>query len=153
MQPLKLIALDADDLAILSAHVQDAVLKVRDIAYFPGEKRFVVAMNRFAWSGDGSQRQERRRTVLHFERVSTARQRNIRRDAGEAVLNLLAVTFAEGDAPAGTVSLVFSGGGEIQLDVECVEARLADLGAAWKTANQPRHDLSDDAAAARPEGA
>ena len=147
MTPLKLIALDADDIEIISAHVQDAVLKVGDIAYLPKERRFVIAMNRFNWQESRDSSGERRRTVLHFERVEHVRQRNIRRDSRDGVLNLLAVTFEAGSAPAGTVNLIFSGGGAIQLDVECIEARLGDLGSAWETGNRPHHEFSDDAGA------
>lgn len=149
MTPLKLIALDADDLEIISAHVQDAVLKVGDIVYLPNERRLVLAMNRFNWQADKQTSGERRRTVLHFERVESVRQRNIRRDSREAVLNLLAVTFEAGNEPGGTINLVFSGGGAIRLDVECIEARLGDLGAAWETSSRPHHEVSEEAGAER----
>lgn len=144
MTPLKLIALDTEDLEIVSANVQDAVLKVRDLVFLPREKRFAVAMNRFAWDKAGRKTGERRQAVMHFERVTAVRHRRIRRDAPDAVLNLLAVTFTPGEEPAGTLSLVFSGDGEIQLDVECVEARLADLGNAWQTQNLPHHDAEPE---------
>ena len=139
MTPLKLIALDTDDLEVVSAHVQDAVLKVKDLMFLPRERRFAIAMNRYNWDGGGAKTGERRQAVLHFERVNGVRQRRIRRDAPDGVLSLLAVTFTPGAAPGGTISLVFSGDGEIQIDVECVEARLTDLGAAWRTDNTPSH--------------
>lgn len=139
MTPLKLIALEAEDLEIVSAHVQDAVLKVKDLVFLPKERRFALAMNRFDWDHNGGGSRQRRQAVLHFERVEMVRHKRIRRDAPDAVLNLLAVTFKPTDAPAGTISLVFSGNGEIQLDVECIEARLSDLGSAWKTARTPSH--------------
>jgi len=140
---LKLAALDEEDLAVLSAHVQDAVLKVADMTYLPKEGRFVVAMNRFIWERAGDERRgyERRRAALTFDRVRAAKTSRIRRDQGEAVLNLLAIEFDPSDAPAGAIDLVFAGGGAVRLEVECIEARLADLGAAWATTAKPSHDL------------
>ncbi|MCC6736753.1 MAG: DUF2948 family protein [Bauldia sp.] len=145
--PLKLAALDAEDLGIVSAHLQDAVMKVRDLHWLPSEKRFVVEMNRFAWEtatdGKRSRSFERRRAVLTFDRVLGVKAQGVRREAPDAVLDLLAVDFAgAGTEPAGSVRLIFAGGGEIKLDVECVEARLADLGAAWQTKAMPAHDLA-----------
>ncbi len=147
MTPLKLIALDADDLEILSAHVQDAVLKVKDIVFLPTDNRFALAMNRYDRSGSAG---ERRQAIMHFERVGVVRQRRIRRDAPEGILNLLAITFKPAEEPGGVISLMFSGGGEIELHVECIEARLTDTGSAWKTPNTPHHPALDDEA--RPEG-
>jgi hypothetical protein len=139
---LKLAALDEEDLAVVSAHVQDAVLKVADMAYLPKEGRFVVAMNRFTWEqADKSRSYERRRAALTFDRVRAARTSRIRRDRSEAVLELLAIEFNPSDAPAGAVDLIFAGGGAVRLEVECIEARLADLGAAWATSAKPSHDL------------
>lgn len=140
---LKLIALDEEDLAVLSAHVQDAVLKVGDLVYLPKESRFVVAMNRFIWEkADGRRRTyERRRAALTFDRVRSVKTNRIRRENGEAVLDLLAIDFEASDPPAGLVQLIFAGGGALRLEVECIEARLADLGAAWATAAKPSHDV------------
>jgi hypothetical protein len=142
--PLKLCAFDEEDLAVLSAHVQDAVLKVGDLVYLPQEGRFAVAMNRFIWekAADGKRMAyERRRSVLSFDRVRAVRSSRIDRDRPDAVLELLAVSAESADTPAGKVTLVFAGGGAVQLDVEVVEARLADLGAAWATSAKPEHDL------------
>jgi hypothetical protein len=140
---LKLMALDEEDLAVISAHVQDAVLKVGDLLYLPKESRFAVAMNRFIWEKalDGKRRDyERRRAALTFDRVRSVKASKIRRDRPDAVLELLAIGFEASDAPAGFVTLYFAGGGAIRLEVEVVEARLADLGAAWATAARPDHE-------------
>jgi hypothetical protein len=143
---LKLAALDAEDLAVISAYVQDAILKVGDLVYLPQEKRFVVAMNRFIWEKAGGRRAdyERRRAALTFDRVTSAKTSHIRRDRPDAVLELLAVSFDATDTPGGVVNLVFAGDGMVRLEVECIEARLADLGAAWATAAKPSHDLAAD---------
>jgi hypothetical protein len=140
---LKLVALDEEDLAVLSAHVQDAVLKVADLVYLPRESRFAVGMNRFTWeTADRARRgYERRRAALTFDRVRSVKTNRIRRDQPDAVLELLAVDFETADAPAGAIHLLFAGGGTVRLEVECIEARLADLGVAWATTAKPKHDL------------
>lgn len=142
MNALKLIALDGEDLQIVSAHVQDAVMKVRDLKYTPREKRFVAAMNRYAWEERGGffrKKRERRNSVLHFDRVLAARISGIDPKKPDEVLSLLAVTFQPGETPAGVIELVFSGGAAIRLEVECIEARLSDLGGAWQASSTPAH--------------
>lgn len=140
---LKLIALDEEDLAVISAHVQDSVMKVGDLQYLPHEHRFALAMNRFIWEkADGRRKTyERCRTALVFDRVKAVSTNRLRRDQRDAVLNLLAIDFEAGEAPEGRVTLVFAGGAAIRLDVECIEARLADLGTVWATKAKPAHDL------------
>lgn len=143
---LRLAAIDEEDLAVLSAYVQDAVLKVGDMVYLPKERRFAVAMNRFTWekAGDGRRRDyERRRTALTFDRVESVRTSAIDRDRPDAVLELLAVSFTAGDLPAGRVTLIFAGGGAVEIEVEVIEARLADLGAAWATHAKPSHETAE----------
>ena len=137
--PLKLAALDADDLAVVSAHLQDAVAKVGDMAYLPKEKRFAMLVNRFDWTAVGEGAVLRRRTGIHFERVLMARTRGFNPHDGETVLNLLTVEFEERDVPSGLVTLYFSGDAAIELEVECLEMALADLGPAWSARHRPRH--------------
>ena len=144
MAALKLIALDDQDLSIVSAHVQDAVMKVSDLEYLPAAKRFVLTMNRFVWeakSGFYRQHNERRQSVLHFDRVLGAKTSGISRDKPAEVLSLLAISFIAISKPAGIIELVFSGGGTVMLDVECIEARLADIGGAWEAASRPVHGI------------
>ena len=155
MTDLKLIALEPDDLQIISAHLQDAVLTVGDIAYLPREKRFASLVNRFDWSSalqadsgsksnSGKGTYERRRAALRLERVTAARLKNIDLTDTDRVLSLLAVQFeqqVEGD-PAGSISLIFAANAAIRLDVECIEVEMRDLGAAWTTESKPEH--SDD---------
>ncbi|MCZ8545862.1 DUF2948 family protein [Mesorhizobium qingshengii] len=142
MNALKLIALDDQDLSIVSAHVQDAVMKIRDLEYLPAAKRFVLTMNRFVWearTGLFRQHNERRQAVLHFDRVLGVKTNGIARDKPAEILSLLAISFIEISKPAGIVELIFSGGGTIMLDVECIEARLADIGGAWEATSRPVH--------------
>lgn len=146
MPELKLIALDAEDLAVLSAHVQDAVLRVGDIAYQPAEKRFALIANRFDWAELYDK--QRRRCGLRFERVLGVKRTGLDPTAINEALSLLAITYEPSEPPAGHVTLVFSGAAAIRLEVECIEAELRDLGAAWSAANVPKHpDVSRGASA------
>ncbi len=145
MDRLKLVAFDQDDLAVVSAHVQDAVLKVKDMTFLPKEGRFAAVINRFVWEkpAEGTIRKswERRRAGFHFDRVAAVRSIGIDRSNPEAVLDLLAIGFDAAEQPAGTVTLIFAGGGAIALDVECIEASISDFGPAWATACCPQHDV------------
>lgn len=149
MDPLKLIALDQDDIAVVSTHLQDAVVKISDVIWLPREKRLVLGLNRFDWEACGCDDPcyKRRRTALRFERVNAFRCRNVNPAERDAVLNLLAVEYAETDAPAGVVTLIFSGGAALRLEVECLECELADLGPTWDASARPVHEI--DATATR----
>ncbi len=146
---LKLVALDAEDLTVLSAHLQDAVVRVADMAFLKAQHRFAAVINRFDWesAGAGSTATEfsRRRAGLRFERVKSAQVSKIDLTSKDTVLSLLAVQFDMKDDPEGFVTLHFSGGGVIRLHVECIEAELKDLGAAWATAKKPLHGEDDRA--------
>jgi hypothetical protein len=144
---LKLVGLDAEDLDIISAHVQDAVFKVGDLDYSPQHHQFVLTGNRFVWEEAGGRNQrtfERRRSVLHFDCVKAVRTLGISRSRPDDVLALLSVRFLPGKTPpAGEIELIFAGDASIAIEVECVEVQLADQGGAWETAFRPKHPLSD----------
>jgi hypothetical protein len=145
MPDLKLVALDAEDLSIISAHLQDAVLKVADLAFLPREKRFAVVANRFDWvdalNSDAAKQKHyaRRRTALRFERVLGAQVHGIDLRNKSAVVSLLAIGFEPGEPPEGNVTLRFADGGAIRLHVECIEAELRDLGPVWEAKSRPQH--------------
>lgn len=142
MPELKIVALDAEDLEIVSAQVQDAVLKVGDIHWRADEKRLLVALNRFVWEsalGTRTRTFERRRAVLHLSRVTRVQAQHLSPGKPDAVLELLAVRFTPTDEPSGFVELVFAGGATLRAEVECLEVGLGDLGAAWSTASCPDH--------------
>ncbi len=149
---LKFVVLDEEDLEVVSAHLQDAVVKVTDVLWRPREKRLVVALNRFDWESAQADKPEyrRRRSALRFERVLSCQGRDMSPASTDGVLNLLAVEFTPTDEPSGTVTLTFSGGAALRLDVECLEAELADLGPSWTTAVCPAHKVEEhDAPKAR----
>jgi hypothetical protein len=128
---LKLIALDADDLAVISAHVQDARVQTGDIIWRQAEKRLVVGMSRFDWEQTLAGETVPRRLIaaLRFDRVLSCKSRNIDLDASETALELVGIEFHPGEAPGGSAVLLFGHGGALRLDVECLECELADLGA------------------------
>ena len=132
---LKLIALDADDLAVISTHVQDARVQASDIIWRQAEKRLVVGMSRLDWEQtlDGEAEPRRLVSALRFDRVLACKSRDIDIEAPEAVLDLVGIEFhPEGgrdEEPGGSALLLFAQGGAIRLDVECLECELTDLGA------------------------
>jgi hypothetical protein len=154
MDRLKLIALDGDDIEVVSAHLQDAVTKAADIHWRPSEKRLVVALNRFDWeaANGGSPEYRRRRAALRFERVSVCKCRHVDATGKDQVLNLLAIAFEQTDPPGGVVTLTFSGGAALRLEVECLEAELADLGPSWVTECRPAHAVDVEASEASKQG-
>jgi hypothetical protein len=142
MTELKLLALDKDDLDVVSAHMQDAVFKLGDVSWSASDRMFSLAANRFDWEAATGKRKgfERHRAALVLKRVQAVRSNGIDRNRKEDVLSLLAIRFAQkGEGPEGTVELVLSGAATIALDVECIEVALADIGGAWETASRPRH--------------
>jgi hypothetical protein len=142
--PLKLTALDAEDLQVISALMQDAALLVGDISYLPRQKKLALVANRFDWQsasasgGDG--KYQRRRCGLHIDRVFSVKYSHLRIDNPDGVLSLLAILFHPGpEAPGGVIELTFSGGGAVRAEVECIEAALDDLGLTWETLRKPAH--------------
>ena len=135
--------MDDDDLAVLSANLQDTLVQVRELAYMPEQRRFALAGKRFDWisaAGGGCQRCA---TGLHFERVLGVSRTGFGQTETDRVLNLLAVEFDPGDAPGGCVTLTFSGGPAIRLQVECLEVQMRDLGEHWPCDCTPTHPVGD----------
>jgi hypothetical protein len=141
MELLRLMALDGEDLAVVSAHLQDAVVKLSDASYLPKEQRFALVARRFEWECEDPQ-PRRRLTGVHFDRVTHVRCRNIDRSRPNEALSLLAITFEKKLSPSGTVTLIFSGDAAIQLDVECIEIQMKDLGPVWAAVGRPIHDAA-----------
>jgi hypothetical protein len=141
-EPLRLVALEPDDLVVISAHAQDAVVRAGDILWRPGERRLVLLMRRFDWEGADKGEKRRRLAALHFARVGAVKALRLDPRQTDHVLSLLAVTFTpDGEGPSGSVTLTFAGGPSLRAEVECLEVQLKDLGGMWETASQPAHDL------------
>lgn len=150
MSDLKLLAMDEEDLKVLSAHVQDAVVRVADMAFAKADQRFALMLNRFAWEQSAPDKKSRapkgvrKRAVMRFERVHAVKVAGFDQNAHEGVLELLSVRFEPAMQPEGQILLEFAGGGTVRLEVECIEARLRDMGAAWAANAVPVHELSDE---------
>src|SRR4029078_10148206 len=121
--PLKLIALDADDLAVISAHVQDARVQASDIVWRQDEKRLVVGMNRLDWEQtlSGGTAPRRSLAAVRFDRVLSCKSRNIDLEVPEAMLELVGIEFHPGEAPGGSALLLFRHGGAPRSDGGCTE--------------------------------
>lgn len=134
----RLLAEDGEDLTILSARLQDAVAKLGDFAWLPQQRRFAGVVNRLKWEEGGK---ERVRAGLHFDGVLAVKSLNVKLGAKEAVVSILAVTFtpAAVEDPAGVIEIVLAGGGAIRLEVECIDAVLADMTQPWAAIAKPDH--------------
>ena len=139
---LKLAAADAQDLEVLSARLQDAVVKLKNFVWLPNKRRFAAVVNRLAWEEGGKTRV---RAGLHFDGVLKVQSSKVKLGAGEAVVSVLAMTFTpnksgEGEDPGGTIQIVLAGGGALRLTVECIDAELADMTGGWAARGTPDHD-------------
>ncbi|MGD2132549.1 MAG: DUF2948 family protein [Maricaulaceae bacterium] len=135
---LRLLAQDEDDLKVISAAMQDAIVRMGDIAYDRKARAFTLAANRYRWE---SGRRERIRAGLDISSVTGAQLRGLARQRPNAVANLLSVAFEpDAEPPSGTLRLTFSGDGEIALSVECLEVSLVDIGDPWRAKGKPRHE-------------
>ena len=135
----KLSARTVEDLAVIAALLQDAILPLGDMAYLQEERAFVLACNRFRWEGgDVVDARERTHAGLRFDTVGTVSYRGIRRTDRAQFLSLLTVAYDDR-----TVMLHFSGGGMIRLSVDELHCVLEDFGEPWPTPSQPAHDSAE----------
>ena len=134
---LKLLAEDADDLKVIAAALQDAVGKIGDISYEPHGRRLTLAFNSYRWEAGGG---ERVRAAVQVGSVLKVQARKLRRNAKDAVVELLSIDFEPGEAPGGALTFTFAGGGDLRAQVECLDVILADVSAPWPTPRTPRHE-------------
>jgi len=141
LSALKLLAEDADGLAIIAAAAQDGLVKARDIRFDARSRTFGLELNRFQWERAGKRMPFfRARSVLAFAGVENVRSRGVTRDV-DAVYSLMDIRFApEPEPPAGVVTLLFSGEAQFDLKAECLDVTLADIGPAWPTRRRPDHE-------------
>ncbi len=152
---LKLRAEDADDLAVIAACLQDAVVLRRDMTYRPRERRFAAVLNRFRWEKERAdaaaprparaRRGERIRTGLHFDHVGAVKTRHLESD-NAAALELLTIDARLDPAGGAEITLVFAGGGEIKLAAECIDCSLDDLTEPWSARARPAHPIDESGA-------
>jgi len=130
--PLRLRALDADDLAVISGLVQDAVFPGSEMRWDRAHRRFAVLLNRFRWE-DAPHAEARRRgyervqSVLAVEDVTAVQSQGVRPGDAETVLSVLAVSFDPGEDGTGHVRITLAGDGAIRLAVEALEVVLRDV--------------------------
>ena len=147
---LKLRAEDADDLAVISAVVQDALISVKDLTYDRAARSFMMVANRFRWEGqapnspDGgagrSAAFERTLCAVRFGEVDRASYRGFKRRDDDRILSLLTIRPGE---KIGTIDLEFSGGATVRLEISAIRVRASDVGEPWPTAWQPDHDSGE----------
>ena len=140
---LKLRAEDAEDLAVISACLQDALVTVRDLAYVPEDRTFLLVANRFRWEGGaglapGGTGYQRTLCGIAFGEVRAASYGGFRRSEDGRILSLLAIR-PDRDA----IHLEFSGGAAIRLEVDGIRCHARDIGEPWPTQWQPRHDVDE----------
>jgi len=140
---LKLSALDADDLGVISAAVQDALVAVRDCAHFKDERRFVLLLNRFRWEADPTVEAAYSRThsALVFNEVRAVRHHNIPLDEPDRMLELLALVPDGHGADGVSVTLRFAAGRAIRLEIAQLACHLGDVGEPWATPWKPAHPV------------
>jgi len=142
-EPLRLLARDAEDIAVLSAQMQDAIVRQGDMAWMPAKRRFALVGARFDWLAAEKSRLARQHAGLHFDNVLAVARTGLDPAKPERMLSLLGILFEETSPPSGRVTLTFSGGAAIRLEVECVEAVLRDLDTRWPTWRKPGHADAD----------
>ncbi|MCR9072605.1 MAG: DUF2948 family protein [Alphaproteobacteria bacterium] len=146
-RPLRVRAEDGEDLAVVSAYLQDAIVPVSEMAYEADERRFALVAGRFRWeiapdgrtagkrSEDGDAPFERVHTGLRFEGVRSVRSKGLDRSDRSLFLNLLSIAYADN-----AVDLIFAGDSTIRLDVDGLSCHVEDLGTPWPTVFRPSHD-------------
>ena len=134
---LKLIALDQDQLTILSSLTQDSIIKADDIGYDKSSKRLALLMNRYRHEESES---SRIRSALHFDYVDSIKFLGIDLGSSKDILVLLTIKFITTSKPSGSIFLEFSDNKSLTFNVENIETFLTDIGESWVIPNKPIHD-------------
>ena len=147
---LKLRAEDADDLAVLSACLQDALVAVRDLGYVAEQQSFILIANRFRWESRlrplaGEEGHQRVLCAVTFGTVASVSYRGFRRSEEDRILCLLAIRCETAGVGGETILLEFAGAAAIRLEVARVLCRARDLGEPWPTPWRPTHDENGSA--------
>ncbi len=142
VQNLKLIAKTDEDLRVISAHLQDSIVKTSDIANLKKNRIFLMQLNRFMWEDveKGVFRKNKRiRTVLKFENVLRVTSKNVNQKKKERFLDFLAIETIKMPDKNYEMNLIFSGDVIIKIVTEAIEVTLDDQGKPWESKNKPRH--------------
>ena len=142
VQNLKLIARTIEDLRVISAHLQDSIVKTSDIANLKKNRIFLMQLNRFMWEDveKGVFRKNKRiRTMLKFDNVIKAVSKNINQSKKDKFLDFLTIETNLMPDNNYEMKIVFSGDSVIKVISEVIEVTLDDQGEAWDTKNKPKH--------------
>ena len=146
MEPknLKLIARTNDDLRVISAHLQDSIVNIKDIANLKKNKIFLIQLNRFMWEDveKGVFRKSKRiRTILKFDNVIGVNSSKISQESKDKFLDFLAIESHQMPDKNYEMKLIFSGDSIIKVIAEVIEVTLDDQGVPWETKNKPKHKV------------
>lgn len=146
-QPLRLKALDADDIPILSALLQDAVLPSSEMSWMPGRRRLAALVNRFRWEDHARAKTQKRpyervQCLLQIDNALRVRSNGIDPNDKDLVFALLSIDFAAGPDGAGMLNLTFAGDGTVAVEVECIDVTLRDVSRPYAAPSglAPDHD-------------
>ncbi|MBX3503130.1 MAG: DUF2948 family protein [Alphaproteobacteria bacterium] len=144
-QRLKLKALDAEDLQVVSAALQDSLVAVRDIAWMAQEKQFALVANRFRWEAlpDDNGAWSRCHSILGFAEVSAVRHADMPLSEPDRILGLLAIESEEAEGGGVIIRLRFADGRMIRLEASRLLCHIEDVGEPWPTRFRPDHPLAD----------
>ena len=132
------MAQDPDDLVVISALLQDALVRHADMSYRSTSRRFAAVVSRYRWEAESPAR-ERVRTGLHFNHVLKVQSRGVALHVRDSVAELLTIRLEPDVTDRVAITLEFSGGGAVRLTAECIDAEVRDLGLAWDTRHTPDH--------------
>ena len=140
-RPVRLWATDADDLQVVSALCQDAVLSAVDLRWSQRERRFSMLLNRFRWEDRRST--ERVRTLLDMGDVRRVAGQGVRPGDADTVLSLLTMAWEPGEDADGRLVLTFAGDGAVMVEADCLDLRLADMTQPYRapSGKRPDHDV------------
>ena len=141
---LKLIAKTEEDLRVVSAHLQDSIVSVSDIASLKKSKIFLMQLNRFMWEDVEKgvfRRNKRIRTVLKFDNVLDVFSKNINQLNKDKFLDFLAIESCKMPDNNYEMNIIFAGDSVIKITSEVIEVTLDDQGEPWNTKNMPKHKV------------
>ena len=147
VQNLKLIARTTEDLRVISAHLQDSIVKTSDIANLKKNRIFLMQLNRFMWEDveKGVLRKNKRiRSIIKFDHVIRVSSKNIQKNIKNKFLDFLAIETREMPDKTHEMKLIFSGDSVIKIIAEVIEITLDDQGAPWDTKQKPKHKFYDN---------
>ncbi len=132
-KPVRLRAHDPDDLTVVSALLQDALVPLADMAYFKDERRFIFAVNRYRW--DDPAEPSRTHALLSFQEANGVQSRGVDRNKPNHIYALLSLVYADG-----VVQAEFAGGASLRIRVQKLDCLLEDVGEPWPAVREPKHD-------------